>query len=127
LAGVDETDLLLAELALQPLRGGVHLPPQHGRIQVPPQRQHLGEQLGGDGVGGHRGELGLQVDQFRGAALGQQHRERSERPGSLGLAVAVPPAGAGQAQGAEQGAQHDGVLILVSPRLPGSAGRPAGR
>ena len=114
-AAGDEPRPLLAELVLQALRGGPHLPPHRGGVQRPAQREDLVEQVGGQPVGHQPGETGLQVGQLRGDPLPQDSGQRAERadagPRRAGTG---PPAGAVQTQHAEHRAHHDAPAVLVT-------------
>src|SRR5665811_2000710 len=59
------------------------------------------------------GELGLQVDQLWRGPFRKQFGQRAEGPGLMDCTSAMPPAGAGQVQCAEQTAHHDVAGILV--------------
>ena len=112
----DEARLLVAELVLQALRGGLHLAPHCRGVQDPAQRQDFAQHVGGQSVGHQPGEACLQIGQLRGGPLAEGDSERAERSGRPRLAGAAPQPRAAESERAEQRPDHDGPAVLVTVR-----------
>ena len=81
-------------------------------------RQNVLQQIRGHAVGHQRGPAGLQIEQFRGDALGQEQVQRAEGPGRPRLAGAAVKARTGQRDGAEGRTEPGPAGPLLSSRLP---------
>src|SRR5664280_511109 len=68
-AALDEERAFGAQVVVEALADPVGVAAHRGRVQRPAQRQQLAEQPGRQPGGDQPAELGLQVDQFRGAAV----------------------------------------------------------
>jgi hypothetical protein len=115
-AAVDEAAALVAELVLEALRDSLGVQTHSGGVQRATEGEDVGEQLRRQAVGDEACELSLEVPELRGGALRDQGGERTERPGLMDGARAVPPTRTRQAQCAEQAAHHDlaGVFVPAS-------------
>ena len=118
-AGVDEAGPLVAELVLQPLRGGLHLRGAPWWRAVPGPAagpRPAGRRTARRRPARRSGPAGRTAPGWsaRAVAAASGLNVRVVR----GVAGAVPPAGAVQAQRAEQGPHHDRAGVLVPARDP---------
>ncbi len=126
LAALGEHGPLGTEFTLQPPRHRGDLVADRAAVQDPPQGQNLTQQAPGQVERHHCGEPGLQIDQLRGTALGQNHGQRAEGGpllGVIGLTRTRDEARAVQGQRPEQCPNGDrsGVLVTVGSPAPRTA------
>lgn len=92
-AAVDKGPLLGAELAFETFGDGLGVLADGAGVEGTAEGEDLGQELGGQAIGGQPGELGFQVAQLGRGPLGQGLGQRGERTGLGRLAGAVVPAG----------------------------------
>jgi hypothetical protein len=123
-AAVDEARPLVAEFRLGPLGHPHHVFADGGGVDRLPDGQDVSRHGGRGGIGCQRGPSGLEIEPLRRDVVGEKLVERRDgRRSVLVLAPAAMEAWAGQADRAEQGAEHDRVAALGSapPSAAGAA------